>query len=98
VREECRTIGRDPATVVFSVAQVLCCGRDEAEVERRAGAIGRQPDELRRNGVAGTVDEVVAKLQRFADAGAQRVYLQVLDLHDLEHLQLVAEAVAPAVG
>jgi F420-dependent oxidoreductase-like protein len=97
VREACRAIGRDPATVVFSSAQVLCCGRDEAELKRRAGAIGREPNELRRNGVAGTVDEVIAKLKRFADAGAQRVYLQVLDLHDLEHLQLVAETVAPAV-
>jgi F420-dependent oxidoreductase-like protein len=97
VREACRAIGRDPATVVFSSAQVLCCGRDEAELKRRAGAIGREPNELRRNGVAGTVDEVIAKLNRFADAGAQRVYLQVLDLHDLEHLQLVAETVAPAV-
>jgi F420-dependent oxidoreductase-like protein len=97
VREACRAIGRDPATVVFSVAQVLCCGRDEAELKRRAGAIGREPDELRRNGVAGTVDEVIDKLKRFADAGAQRVYLQVLDLHDLEHLQLVADTVAPAV-
>ncbi|HKA05481.1 MAG TPA: LLM class flavin-dependent oxidoreductase, partial [Acidimicrobiales bacterium] len=97
VRGACRAIGRDPATVVFSVAQVLCCGRDEAEVKRRAGALGREPDELRRNGVAGTVDEVIGKLKRFADAGAQRTYLQVLDLHDLDHLQLVADAVAPAV-
>jgi F420-dependent oxidoreductase-like protein len=98
VRQACRAIGRDPATMAFSTAQVLCCGRDEAEVQRRAQAIGRQPDELRRNGVAGTVDEVVAKLQGFAAAGADRAYLQVLDLHDLEHLQLVAEAVAPALS
>ena len=98
VRRACQSIGRDPATMVFSTAQVLCCGRDEAEVRRRAAAIGREPDELRTNGVAGTVDEVVAKLRRFVDGGAHRAYLQVLDLHDLEHLQLVAEAVAPALG
>jgi F420-dependent oxidoreductase-like protein len=97
VRQACQSIGRDPATMTLSSAQVLCCGRDEAEVRRRAAAIGREPDELRANGVAGTVDEVVSKLGRFADAGAHRVYLQILDLHDLEHLQLVAEAVAPAL-
>jgi F420-dependent oxidoreductase-like protein len=98
VRQACRAIGRDPVTMTLSTAQVLCCGRDEAEVQRRAQAIGREPDELRSNGAAGTVEEVAAKLQRFADAGAHRAYLQVLDLRDLEHLQLVAEAVAPALA
>jgi F420-dependent oxidoreductase-like protein len=97
VRRACQSVGRDPATMLFSTAQTLCCGRDDAEVERRARAIGRQPDELRRNALGGTVDEVTAKLRRFADAGAHRAYLQVLDLHDLEHLQLIADAVAPAV-
>ena len=97
VSRACQAIGRDPASMLFSTAQTFCCGRDEAEVRRRAGAIGRGADELRQNAVAGTVEEVVAKLRRFADAGAHRVYLQILDLHDLEHLQLVAEAVAPAL-
>ncbi|MGH9215330.1 MAG: LLM class F420-dependent oxidoreductase, partial [Acidimicrobiales bacterium] len=62
----------------------------------RAAAIHRQPDELRANGLAGTVAEVTDKLGTFADAGAQRVYLQLLDLSDLDHLRLVAEQVAPA--
>jgi alkanesulfonate monooxygenase SsuD/methylene tetrahydromethanopterin reductase-like flavin-dependent oxidoreductase (luciferase family) len=98
VTQACQAIGRDPATMLFSTAQTFCCGRDEAEVRRRAQAIGREADELRQNGVAGTVDEVVAKLGRFADAGADRAYVQILDLHDLEHLQLIAEAVAPALA
>jgi F420-dependent oxidoreductase-like protein len=78
---------------IFSAAQVLCVGRDEAEIERRAAAIGREKDELRTNGVAGTVDEAVAKLRAFAEVGAERVYLQVLDLSDLDHLRLVADEV-----
>ena len=46
--------------------------------------------------MAGTPDEVVATLRRWAaEAGVTRAYLQVLDLHDLEHLQLIAEEVAP---
>jgi F420-dependent oxidoreductase-like protein len=98
VSQACQAVGRDPATMLFSTAQTFCCGRDEAEVRRRAQAIGREADELRQNGVAGTVDEVVAKLGRFADAGAHRAYIQILDLHDLEHLQLIAEAVAPALA
>jgi alkanesulfonate monooxygenase len=83
--------------MTWSNALVLCCGRDEAEVGRRAAAIGRDAGELRENGLAGTPDEVVARLQRYAAAGTERVYLQVLDLHDLDHLDLVAAEVAPQV-
>ncbi|RKS68809.1 F420-dependent oxidoreductase-like protein [Actinomadura pelletieri DSM 43383] len=81
--------------LVYSVAQVLCCGRDEAEVKRRAAAIGREVPELRQNGLAGTPAELVDKLGRFAEMGAERVYLQVLDLDDLEHLELIASEVMP---
>jgi F420-dependent oxidoreductase-like protein len=91
----CRERGRDPATLGRSTAQVLCVGRDEAEVARRADAIGRRPDELRANGIAGTPAEVVDKIGTFGErAGMQRVYLQVLDLSDLDHLELVASDVA----
>jgi F420-dependent oxidoreductase-like protein len=96
VRSACDTAGRDPDDLVYSVAQVLCCGSNEAEVARRAKAIGREPDELRENGAAGTPDEVVATLASYADAGATRCYLQVLDLSDLDHLALVAAEVMPA--
>ncbi len=95
VRAACEAIDRDPATMSFSIALVLCCGSDEAEVVRRAAAIGREPDELRQNGAAGTPEEVIATLRSWADAGADRIYLQVLDLADLDHLDLVAEQVAP---
>jgi F420-dependent oxidoreductase-like protein len=97
VTAACEAIGRDPGTMTWSAALVLCCGRDEAEVGRRAGAIGREVSELRENGAAGTPDEVVATLAAYGDAGVTRAYLQVLDLHDLDHLALVAEAVLPHV-
>jgi F420-dependent oxidoreductase-like protein len=95
VRAACEEIDRDPDDLDWSVALVLCCGEDEAEVRRRALAIGRDPQELRTSGAAGTPDEVIASIRRYADVGAQRVYLQVLDLADLDHLDLVAEQVAP---
>lgn len=98
VRAACEEIGRDPGELVYSVALVLCCGRDEAEFARRAAAIGREPDELRLNGLAGTVPEVVDALAAVREAGATRVYLQVLDLADLDHLDLVAREVAPQLG
>ena len=97
VRAACEAIDRDPATMRWSNALVLCCGADENELARRAQAIGRDVDELRHNGLAGTPQEVVDKLGRYAELGAGRAYLQVLDLSDLDHLQLVAEQVMPHV-
>src|SRR3984885_2489034 len=90
VRAACGDKGRDPGTLRLSVAQTVCCGANDAEVERRAAKIGRKADELRANGVAGTPDEVVARLQEFGAIGAQSIYLQVLDLGDLDHVALLS--------
>jgi F420-dependent oxidoreductase-like protein len=98
VREACQEAGRDPASMTYSSALVLCVGRDEAEIARRAAAIGRDADDLREHGVAGTPAEAVDTLGRYAEAGAERVYLQVLDLADLDHLDLVAGEVVPQLG
>ena len=96
VRAACEAIDRDPDELVYSVALVLCCGETDAELERRAAAIGRALDgDLRQNGAAGSPAEVLDTLATFAEAGAQRVYLQVLDLHDLDHISLVGEQVLP---
>jgi F420-dependent oxidoreductase-like protein len=95
VRQACEETGRDPASMVFSSALVLCVGKDEAELARRAAAIGREVEELREHGVAGTPAEAVDILGRYGEAGAERVYLQMLDLADLDHLDLVASEVAP---
>ncbi len=98
VRAACARTERDPESLVYSAAQVLCCGRDEREIARRAASIGRDVDELRANGLAGTPEEVVAKARTFAAAGAGRLYLQVLDLADLEHVELVAAEVMPQLA
>ena len=98
VRTACEAIDRDPATMTFSVALVVCCGADEDEVERRAAAIGREPSELRTNGLAGTPEEVAERIGSWAELGAERIYLQVLDLADLDHLDLIATEVAPLLA
>jgi F420-dependent oxidoreductase-like protein len=98
VRAACRDIGRDPATLVLSTALVLVAGRDDAEVDRRAAAIGRDAVEVRAAGLAGTPTAIVERLGILAELGITRVYLQVLDLHDLDHLELVASEVAPQLG
>jgi alkanesulfonate monooxygenase len=97
VRAACDTVGRNPESLVYSVAQTLCCGVDDAELKRRADAIGDDLEGLRSTGLAGTPDELVDKIGRFAEIGVSRVYLQVLDLADLDHLQLVADRVMPQI-
>ena len=94
VIDACVAVDRDPSTVTFSAALVVALGNDENAYARRAAAIDRQPDELRDNGIAGTPDEVRSGLERWQQAGAERVYLQVLDLADLDHLDEIAAAVA----
>ncbi|TDD96747.1 LLM class F420-dependent oxidoreductase [Jiangella asiatica] len=97
VRKACEDAGRDPDSLVYSAAMVAVCGVDEKEFERRAAAIGREPAEVRRNGLAGTPQEVVDGINALRDLGASRVYLQILDLSDLDHLELIAAEVAPHV-
>ncbi len=98
VRRACAEAGRDPASIVLSCAQTIAVGSDAAEVARRAEASGNDLEGLRTGGLAGTPPEVVDKIGRLAELGADRVYLQMMDLSDLDHLRLVAEEVAPQVG
>ena len=72
---------------------MVCVGKDDQEVARRAASIGREVDELKVNGLAGSPDEVIEKIGRYQEAGSQRVYLQVLDLNDLDHLELISSQV-----
>ncbi|WP_461009057.1 LLM class F420-dependent oxidoreductase [Streptomyces capparidis] len=98
VRRAVREAGRGPDEMVYSCLLVACVGRDEAEVARRAAAIGREVPELRQNGLAGSPAEVVEKIARYREAGASRVYLQILDLADLDHLELISTEVQRQLG
>ena len=97
VRQACAEAGRDPASLVYSVAHTVACGRDEAEFARRAEATGHQVDFFRHNGLGGSPAQVVDRIGQYAAIGATRVYLQILDLHDLDHLELLAAEVLPQV-
>jgi F420-dependent oxidoreductase-like protein len=105
IRDACTEAGRAPSSVRFSAAKTVCCGRDDAEVARRAAAIGRRlghaglrPEDMRANGdLAGTPAQIVDAIGGYARAGAETIYLQVLDLSDLDHLELLAAEVMPQV-
>jgi F420-dependent oxidoreductase-like protein len=93
VRAAAEQVGRKGDELVYSNALVVCAGKDDAEVARRAAAIGREVEELKANGLAGSPAEIVDKIGRYKDIGAQRLYLQILDLSDLDHLELISSQV-----
>lgn len=93
VREAAEAEGRKKDELVYSNALVACVGKNDAEVVRRAAAIGRDVDELKANGLAGSPDEVVDRIGQYAATGSTRFYLQILDLGDLDHLELISDQV-----
>lgn len=94
VRAALERAGRPADDIVYSAAFVVCVGSDEAELIRRATAMGRDLDELRANSpLVGTPEEIANRLGEFAEAGVQRVYLQLLDMSDLDQLSLFAAEV-----
>ena len=91
VKEACRNSERNPDDLTYSCAQVFCSGENEKTFQRRASNIGREVDELRLNGLAGTPSEISRRIEEFKELGCERFYLQILDDCDLEHLDLAAE-------
>ncbi|MGW3568861.1 LLM class F420-dependent oxidoreductase [Streptomyces sp. NPDC000941] len=98
VRAAAEAAGRKGDDLVYSNALVVCVGKDDAEVARRADAIGRKVDELKENGLAGSPAEVVDTIGQYAQAGSSRIYLQILDLDDLDHLELISSQVQTQLG
>ncbi len=98
VRAACEAIGRDPATMRFTVATVVCVGRDEVEFARRAIASGQDPDQARAGAAGGTPAEVVERILEFGREGAETVYLQYHTLDDPDHLELIGTEVLPQIG
>ncbi|MDT9695172.1 LLM class F420-dependent oxidoreductase [Streptomyces sp. P17] len=93
VRAAAEAAGRGADALTYSNTLVVCVGKDDAEVARRAAAIGREVDELKTNGLAGSPAEVVDRIGRYAETGSRRIYLQLLDLSDLDHLELISSQV-----
>jgi F420-dependent oxidoreductase-like protein len=98
VRQACQDLDRDSTALTYSATLLVCCGRTDAEVDRRARALGRDPQTLRSRGaLVGTPAEVVEQIRAYRAVGASRMYLQVIDMADLDHLDVIAGEVAPAL-
>ena len=98
VAAACERRDRDPASIVLSSAIIVCCGEDDATVERRATAMGWSVADLKTYGACGSSAEVAEALSRWRDAGAERAYIQILDQSDLDHVRLIGREVAPLLA
>ncbi|HVB52390.1 MAG TPA: LLM class F420-dependent oxidoreductase [Acidimicrobiales bacterium] len=97
VDRACAAIDRDPDSMIRSVALVTCCGQSQGELTRRASNIGRELSELSANGLAGSPQEIVEKIATYREIGVSRIYTQILDMSDLEHVDLIAAEIVANV-
>jgi F420-dependent oxidoreductase-like protein len=95
VRTACTVIGRDPGDIIMGVPRTVAVGATEAEASRRAEASFTDLASLRRDGIAGTTDEAVDRISAIQNLGVDRLYLQVVDFRDLDHLDFIAREILP---
>jgi F420-dependent oxidoreductase-like protein len=101
--ENCRAIGRDPATLRRSLMIPFVIGRDEAAVQDRIEAHRRMfpglpatlEEWLAAGYPGGNPGQLAEQLNAFAEAGVERFMLQHNDLDDLDSLELLAAEVLP---
>lgn len=91
VKTACEAVGRDPSDIIYSAVQLVCLGSSPEMLKRRLEATGRKPEEFTDGGLAGSTDRIADKLAAFAKTGVSRMYLQFLDLSDMDHLAELGE-------
>ena len=107
VEDACRRIGRDPATMPFSLMTGCIIASTHEEALERARVLYNRGKEhadfdgwlidYQQRALIGSVDEVAARLRQYEAAGCSRVMLQHLDHADLEPVKLIGRELAPAV-
>jgi F420-dependent oxidoreductase-like protein len=106
--QACEAIGRDPSTLRLSMMTTTVVGRDRRELEARASALieregetgdpGEAIERWSADGLAGTVEQVLERLARYAEAGVERVMLQHLVHEDLETVELIGTDLVPGAA
>lgn len=95
VRQACTAIGRDPESLNYSIAMTTIVGRDDAEVRRRLDVLGADAAGVEANAWVGTPAQVVDKIRPYLELQADRIYLQIQDLTDVDQIELMAAEVVP---
>jgi F420-dependent oxidoreductase-like protein len=108
VREAVANAGRDPSTVTMSFMTWIFVGRTEGEWRARAdraramdptaGSLDAYLDDISKDCIVGTVERAVARMKEYAAAGVQRFVLNHEVFDDLDHIELIAQEIAPQVS
>jgi alkanesulfonate monooxygenase SsuD/methylene tetrahydromethanopterin reductase-like flavin-dependent oxidoreductase (luciferase family) len=103
--------GRNPRDIERSVMNGVIVGRDEAELEHRAGRLavlipefaGQAPEAILEQLAeewqwwVGNPEQVAEQVRKVKQAGVDHIFFQLFDFTDLQALQLLAQTVMPAV-
>ncbi|HMH57944.1 MAG TPA: LLM class F420-dependent oxidoreductase, partial [Galbitalea sp.] len=95
VRNACTLVGREPDDIIMGVPRTVAVGATEAAASSRAEASFTDLASLRRDGIAGTADEAVDRISAIQKLGVDRLYLQIVDFRDLDHLDFIAREILP---
>lgn len=96
LRAACERVGRDFGTVRLSIAMSAFAGRDDAEIARRASRIGKTLADVRDGtNIVGGPDEIAERIDVYRSFGIERVYFQLLDLQDVDHVDYLGSEVLP---
>lgn len=99
VRALCEQAGRDPATLMTSIViPRVCVGRDAAEVAHRRERLGPPIGEIPDQGLAGTPEQAAAQLAEWVAIGTDRIYIHLLDVDDLDHIELLGRELRPLLA
>lgn len=110
INRSCRDIGRDPASIRYSVMTTYIVGRDQSELRERALQLrdvlphlkGLDADQalarVRQTAFVGTPEEIAEQIRDYAALGVDLFMLQHFLLDDRDALRLLADEVIPAVA
>jgi len=110
INQFCHDIGRDPASIRYSVMTTYIVGRDRSELRERAVQLrdvlphlkGLDADQalarVRQTAFVGTPEEIAEQIRGYAALGVDLFMLQHFLLDDRDALRLLAEEVMPAVA
>ena len=102
----CAEVGRDPATLGFSLMTACFVGADAAEAADRVRSFpaihgGGDPEALiaerRDRWLVGSVDEVATRIEELRAVGVSRVFLQHLNHSDDAMVALIGDRLLPAL-
>jgi alkanesulfonate monooxygenase SsuD/methylene tetrahydromethanopterin reductase-like flavin-dependent oxidoreductase (luciferase family) len=92
LRQHCDNVGRPVDEITLCNHVAILIARDEADVATKRE---QYPDF---DGIVGTPDVVLARLQEYAAVGSQYVTFNLADTQDIAAIQLLGEVVLPHVA